>query len=88
MNLAEPGRIKQYLLFTIRQTASKIDINAKFSDPGLSFGYPVFNMNRSIAEIYLFVVCDRSHCQNDSAPKSTDNQFNRAHVRRMGGIPS
>jgi len=63
-------------------------MNAKFSDPGLSFGYPVFDMNRSIAEIYLFVVCDRSHRQHDSAPQSTDNQLPRAHVRRMGGIPS
>jgi|GEM_PF-3011831 len=57
-------------------------MNAKFSDPGLPFGYPVFDMNRSIGEVYLFVVCYSSHGQYDSTAQSTHNQLPRAH--RMG----
>ena len=88
LNLAESSGIEQYFLFSTAQAFPKIDPDLQIRTPWFIFLYPVFDSYLGLVEYYIFVVCDRSHRQNNSAAQCSDNQFNGTQVGTRLFVPS
>jgi len=60
----------------------------KECDPWFARLYPIHNLHIRFIDVYVFIVCDRSHGQRNSAAERTDHQVYGTEMVAARGVPS